>query len=146
MEVLWAFLGTFVSGAGLCWPWLVYAGFAWVLKGSVKLLGILLDAPGPFQRCFWTLLGFVGPSWHFLALRCLSWSFPAFSRLCWPLLGFNACYYCWGRAKRASKASERSSLMLSLGFPCLPMLLLAHPCFLLLSVASLLCMLSGIFF
>ena len=117
-------------------------GFGRVLGRS----GSPLDAPGPFQRCFWTLLGFVGPSWHFLALPCLSWSFPAFSRLCWPLLGFNACYYCWGRAKRASKASERSSLMLSLGFPCLPMLLLAHPCFLLLSVASLLCMLSGIFF
>ena len=65
----------------------------------------------------------------FLAFPGLSQPFLAFAGLCWPLLGFNACYYCWGRAKRASKASERSSLVLSLGFPCLPMLLLAHPCF-----------------
>ena len=36
-------LDTFVFGAGLCWPGLVYAGFAWVLGGSVKLLGALED-------------------------------------------------------------------------------------------------------
>ena len=82
----------------------------------------------------------------FVGAPLLSQPFLAFAGLCWSLLGFTACYYCWGRAKRASKASERSSLVLSLGFPCFPMLLLAHACFLLLSVASLLCMLSGIFF
>ena len=35
-------------------------------------LGSPLDAPGPFQRCFWTFLGFVGCSWPFLGLPDLS--------------------------------------------------------------------------
>ena len=80
----------------------------------------------------------------FLTVLCF---LPSFADLCWVLLGFAEFSYCWGRAKRASKASERSSLALCLGFPWLPMLSLAHPCFfLLLSLASLLCMVSGIFF
>ena len=41
----------------------------------------------------------------------------SFADLCWVLLGFAEFSYCWGRAKRASKASERSSLALCLGFP-----------------------------
>ena len=41
---------------------------------------------------------------------------------CWAW--FFAYCYCVGRAKRASKASERSSLVLALGFPCLPCFLL----------------------
>ena len=53
-----------------------------------------------------------------------------------------ACCHCWGRAKRASKASERSSLVLALGFPCLPMLSLAYPCFH-LSCIPLLCLLCS---
>ena len=96
-------------------------GFGRVLGRS----GSPLDAPGPFQRCFWTLLGFAGLSWHLLALPCLSWSFPAFSRLCWPLLGFNACYYCWGRAKLSGAFS---------GFPLLTRAFAGVP---LLSLASL---------
>ena len=66
--------------------------FGRVLGGS----GSLLDAPGPFQHCFWTLLAFVGLSWLFLALPGLSWSFPVFSRLSWALQAFAGL--CWGFA------------------------------------------------
>ena len=113
-------------------------GFGRVLGRS----GSPLDAPGPFQRCFWTLLGFVGPSWHFLALPCLSWSFPAFSRLCWPLLAFAGL--CWvlthviiaggERSERAKRASEAlwCFLWVSLAYPCFCWRTLAFSCFLLL--------------
>ena len=126
----WESLGRVVGGF---WEGL---GALWTLQGLFSVVSGLC----------WALLVLPGIFLLFLAFPGLSQPFLAFAGLCWLLLGFNACYYCWGRAKRASKASERSSLMLSLGFPCLPMLLLAHPCFLLLSVVSLLCMLSGIFF
>ena len=94
-------------------------GALWTLQGLFSVVSGLC----------WALLVLPGIFLLFLAFPGLSQPFLAFAGLCWLLLGFNACYYCWGRAKRASKASERSSLMLSLGFPCLPMLLLAHPCF-----------------
>ena len=94
-------------------------GALWTLQGLFSVVSGLC----------WALLVLPGIFLLFLAFPGLSQPFLAFAGLCWPLLGFNACYYCWGRAKRASKASERSSLVLSLGFPCLPMLLLAHPCF-----------------
>ena len=149
-----AFSALILDFAGLCWPFLAFSCsslpflvFPSLFSPLLAFAGLCLVLTrviiaGGERSSLVLSLGFPClpmPCWRTLA-------FPAFSRLCWPLLGFNACYYCWGRAKRASKASERSSLMLSLGFPCLPMLLLAHPCFLLLSVASLLCMLSGIFF
>ena len=111
-------------------------GAFWTLQGLFSVVSGLC----------WALLVLPGIFLLFLAFPGLSQPFLAFAGLCWPLLGFNACYYCWGRAKRASKASERSSLVLSLGFPCLPVLSLAYPCFLLLVVALLLCMLFGIFF
>ena len=128
-------MGGFGEGLGR-----VSAGFWEGFGGS----GSPLDAPRSFQCCFWILLGFVGLSWPFLALPGLSWSFPAFSRLSWALLVFAGL--CWALTRVIIAGGERSSLVLSLGFPCLPLLSLAHPCFLWLSVASLLCMLSGIFF
>ena len=163
LGALWTLQGLFSVVSGLCWallvlpgifllflafpglsqPFLAFAGLCWVLTRVIIAGGERSERAKRASEALWCFL------WVSLAYPCFCWrtlAFPAFSRLCWPLLGFNACYYCWGRAKRASKASERSSLVLSLGFPCLPMLLLAHPCFLLLSVASLLCMLSGIFF
>ena len=112
----------------------------WEPFGRSKAFSVLfLD----FAGLCWPFLAFSWSSWPFLVFSSLFSPFLGFAGLCWHLLGFNACYYCRGRAKRASKASERSSLVLSLGFPCLPLLSLAYPCFLLLSVASLLCMLSG---
>ena len=129
--------------------------FGKVLGGFWEGFGRLLESLGPLwtlQGLFsivsglcWALLVLPGIFLLFLAVPGLSQPFLAFSGFCRPLLGLSACYYCGGRAKRASKASERSSLMLSLGFPCLPLLSLAYPCFLLLSVASILCMLFGIF-
>ena len=165
-EALWCFL--WVSIAYPCFRWRTLAfscflllrffacclafSFEWYL-GIPSLMLYSVFGCWTLQGLFsvvsglcWALLVLPGIFLLFLAFPGLVQPFLAFVGLWWPLLGFNACYYCWGRAKRASKASERSSLVLSLGFPCLPMLLLAHPCFLLLSVASLLCMLSGIFF
>ena len=137
-------LGGFGEGLGRVWGrfWEDF-GKVWDLFGrSSAFSALFLD----FAGLRWPFLVFSCSWWPFLVFPSLFSPFLGFASLCWPLQGFNACYYCWGRAKRASKASERSSLVLSLGFPCLPMLSLAYSCFLLLSVASLLCMLSGTFF
>ena len=63
----------------------------------------------------------------FVGAPLLSQPFLAFAGLCWLLLGFNACYYCWGRAKLSDAFS---------GFPLLthafvgaPLLSLAFCCF-----------------
>ena len=103
--------------------------------------GTSLDAPVPFQRCFWILLGFVGLSWSFLALRGLSWSFPAFSRLSLALLAFAGLCRALTRviiaggerSERAKRASEAlwCFLWVSLAYPCFRWRTLAFSCFLL---------------
>ena len=97
-----------------------------LLKLFFKLFWHIFGFSGYCFECFWVIFGHFCCFWLFLAVGgCFK-----FVEFCWDLMGFANCY-CVGRAKRASKASERSSLVLALGFPCLPMLSLAYPCFLL---------------
>ena len=77
-----------------------------------------------FRLLIWIAFG--------LFLGCLL----SFADLCWVLLGSAELSYCGGRAERASEASERSSLVLSVGFLGLPMHSLAYPCFLLLRFSA----------
>jgi hypothetical protein len=107
------------------------------LGGFGEGLGALWTLQGLFSfvsGLCWALLVFPGIFLLFLAFPGLSQPFLAFAGFCWVL------------TRVIIAGGERSALVLSLGFPFLPMLLLAHACFLLLSVASILCMLSGIFF
>ena len=149
LGALWTLQGLFSIVSGLCWVLLAFPSF----------FLLFLAAPGPFQHCFWTLLGFVGLSQPFLALPGLSWSFPVFSRffwalegLCWPLLGF-AVFGCFfdsfvqffgsfgmllllggERSERAKRASEAlwCFLWVSIAYPCFRWHTLAFSCFLLL--------------
>ena len=112
-----------------------WEGFWRVLEGFWSFW----DVPRPFQRCFWTLLGFVGLSWPFFALPGLFWSFPAFSHLFWFLstfVGLERVSLLWG-ASEASEQSERAKLsgafsgfpLLTLAFASVPLPSLAFCCF-----------------
>ena len=106
-------LGGFGEGLGRVWGGF-WEGFGKVWEPFGRSRGssaLFLD----FAGLCWSFLAFSCSSLPFLVFPSLFSPLLAFAGLCWPLLGFNACYYCWGRAKRASKASERSSLVLALG-------------------------------
>ena len=111
-------LGGFGEGLGRVW-----GGF-WEGFGKVW-------EPFGRSRAFSALfLDFAGLCWSFLAFSCSSLPFLVFPSLFSPSLAFAGL--CWVLTRVIIAGGERSSLALYLGFPCLPMLLLAHACFLLL--------------
>ena len=104
--------------------------------------------PRLFFSCFGTFLGCLAIFSMFLVNFWLFLLFLVTLGCCGMFLLNVACwawfFNCVGRAKRASKASERSSLVLALGFPCLPMPSLAYPCFVLCRFlcSTMVCLLS----
>ena len=120
-----AFLKPLGRGLGGSWE-----SLGRVLGGFWEGLGALWTLQGLFSvvsGLCWALLVLPGIFLLFLAFPGLSQPFLAFAGLCWLLLGFNACYYCWGRAKLSDAFS---------GFPLLthafvgaPLLSLAFCCF-----------------
>ena len=114
---------------------MVLGGFGEVFGRVWEPFGRSGGLPRLFFSCFGTFLGCLAIFSMFFVNFCLFLLFLVTLSCCGMFLLNVACwawfFNCVGRAKRASKASERSSLVLALGFPCLPMLSLAYPCFLL---------------
>ena len=125
---------------------MVLGGFGKVFGRVWGPFGRSRGHPRLFFSCFGTFLGCLAIFSMFLVNFWLFLLFLVTLSCCGMFLLNVACwawfFNCVGRAKRASKASERSSLVLALGFPCLPMLSLAYPCFH-LSCIPLLCLLCS---
>ena len=116
----------FWEGFGKVWE--LFGCSGGLPKLVCSCFGTFLGCLGIFQ-CFGSIFGYFCCLWLLWAVvGCFCWVWLA------GLVFFAYCH-CVGRAKRASKASERSSPVLALGFPCLPMLSLAYHCFLFASLA-----------